>query len=103
MCLFVCLCVCVCVCVYVCVCVFLCLCVCSCVCAYVCVCGVFLCARGEPSAFLAYAFGMCGLAEHLQMRAVFFVSGLFALGVLIIDKLQVLTCSVVCECVHVGV
>ena len=40
------------------------------------------------SAVLAYLFGVCGLATHLQMRAVFFVSGLFALSVLIIDNLQ---------------
>jgi len=33
------------------------------------------------SAVLAYLFGVCGLAAHLQMRAVFFVSGLFALAV----------------------
>jgi hypothetical protein len=41
------------------------------------------------SAFLAYVFGLCGLAANLQMRAVFFVSGLFALIVLAIDKMQV--------------
>lgn len=40
------------------------------------------------SAILAYLFGVCGLAAHLQMRAVFFVSGLFAFAVLVIDNLQ---------------
>jgi MFS family permease len=40
------------------------------------------------SAMLAYVFGLCGLAAHLQMRAVFFCSGLFAATVLLIDKLQ---------------
>ena len=40
------------------------------------------------SALLASAFGVCGLAADLQMRAVFAVSGLFALGVLALDKFQ---------------
>ena len=40
------------------------------------------------AALLAYAFGECGVPAHLQMRAVFLVSGLFAAAVLAIDKLQ---------------
>ena len=40
------------------------------------------------SALLASAFGVCGLAADLQMRAVFAVSGLFALGVLALDKFR---------------